>query len=86
MEKTVIEKEPDGAPPIFSDFLTRHELAQGLRKTVRSIDRLILVGEGPPYVRVGNTKLFRREAVAQWLRARETPVARPQKGKGRCAR
>jgi hypothetical protein len=86
MRTTVIEKEPDGARPIFPDYITRHELAQGLRKTVRSIDRLILIGQGPPYVQVGNTKLFRREAVAQWLRSRETPVARPQRGNARCAR
>jgi hypothetical protein len=83
MTRTAIEKEPDGARQIFSDYLTRHELAEGLRKTVRSIDRLILLGEAPPYVRVGNTKLFRREAVAQWLRERETPVARPRRGNGR---
>jgi hypothetical protein len=81
MTKTVIEKEPDGARPIFPDYITRHEFAQGLRKTVRSIDRLILLGEAPPYVQVGNTKLFRREAIAQWLRSREIP-ARPQ-SKGR---
>jgi predicted DNA-binding transcriptional regulator AlpA len=81
MKTTVIQKEPDGARPIFNDYITRPELAQGLRKTVRSIDRLILIGEAPPYVQVGNTKLFRREAVAQWLRSRETP-ARPQ-SKGR---
>ena len=62
---------PDGASSIFPNYLTRHELARGLRKTVRSIDRLILHGEAPPFVQVGNTKLFRREAVAQWLLKRE---------------
>jgi predicted DNA-binding transcriptional regulator AlpA len=76
---------PDGASSIFPEYLTRHELAQGLRKTVRSIDRLILHGEAPPYVQVGSTKLFRREAVAQWLRSRETP-ARPQTTSRRGAR
>lgn len=69
---------PVTAPSVFSEYLTRAELAQGLRKTVRSIDRLILHGEAPPFVQVGNTKLFRREAVAQWLRSRETPVRHPQ--------
>jgi len=75
---------PDGASSIFPNYLTRHELARGLRKTVRSIDRLILHGEAPPFVQVGNTKLFRREAVAQWLRERETPA--PPKRNGRGAR
>ena len=79
---------PNGASSIFPEYLTRAELAEGLRKTVRSIDRLILHGEAPPFVKVGNTRLFRREAVAQWLREREqgTP-ARPQSnGRRRGAR
>ena len=83
MATTMVEKEPKDERPIFSAYLTRRELAEGLRKTVRSIDRLILLGEAPPYVQVGNTKLFRREAVAQWLRSRETPVARPRRGNRR---
>ena len=74
---------PDGASSIFPEYLTRAELAQGLRKTVRSIDRLILHGQAPPFVQVGNTRLFRREAVAQWLRERETPVRPQSNGNGR---
>jgi len=77
MATTMVEKEPKSDRPIFPLYMTRHELAEGLKKTVRSVDRLILIGEGPPYVQIGNTKLFRREAVAQWLRSRETP-ARPK--------
>jgi hypothetical protein len=71
---------PSGASPLLAEYLTRRELAQGLRKTVRSLDRWLLTGDGPPYVQVGNTKLFRRDAVAAWLREREqgTSVNRPQ--------
>jgi hypothetical protein len=43
---------------------------------------MVLHGDGPPYVQVGNKKLFRREAVLQWLREREAP-ARPQSLRGR---
>ena len=86
MVTQLLASAPDGASPIFPEYLTRHELAQGLRKTVRSIDRLILHGEAPPFVKVGNTKLFRREAVAQWLRERETPAPTPSKHNGRSAR
>lgn len=70
---------PEGAS-IFSGYLDRAELAKGLRKTVRSIDRMVLAGDGPPYVQVGNKKLFRREAVLKWLREREKPCRPSRRG------
>jgi excisionase family DNA binding protein len=71
---------PDGASPLLSDYLDRDTLARELGRTVRTVDRLILC-EGLPCVRIGNKRLFRRSAVLEWLRERETPV-RPQ-GKAR---
>jgi len=61
---------------ILSDYLTKKELAAELHKTVRTLDRMNLAGDGPPPTRIGRTTLYRRDAVLDWLRNREarTPV------------
>ena len=56
---------------VLSEYLTKAELAAQLRKTVRTIDRMSLAGDGPPPTRIGRTILYRREAVLDWLRSRE---------------
>jgi len=69
------------------EYIDRATLAQRLGKTIRSIDRLLLNGDGPPHIKIGNRRLFRVEAVSQWLLSLETPVVRPRnKGNGRGAR
>ena len=65
------------AEPLLSGYIEKPQLASELHRNVRTIDRWILRGEGPPFIRVGKKILFRREAVLGWLLARETP-ARPQ--------
>jgi predicted DNA-binding transcriptional regulator AlpA len=72
----------DCASPLLADYLTKPQLARELHRTIRTLDRLLLHGDGPPSVRIGKQVLFRREAVLQWLRERETP-ARPPQGNGR---
>jgi excisionase family DNA binding protein len=67
---------PDGASPLLASYIDREQLARELGRTLRTVDRLILC-EGLPCVRIGNKRLFRRSAVLEWLRERETP-ARPQ--------
>jgi len=63
------------APPnLLSNYLTKRDLAEQLGKSVRTIDRMALNGEGPPPTPIGRTTLYRREAVLKWLRDRETPA------------
>ena len=76
---------PDGASPLLSDYLDRDTLAHELGRTIRTVDRLILC-EGLPHVRIGNKRLFRRSAVLEWLRSRETPAPPQNKRNGRGAR
>ena len=64
---------------LLVDYIDKTQLAKELDRTQRTIDTLILRGDGPPYVQIGNKKLFRREAVLDWLRAREVRTRRQSK-------
>jgi hypothetical protein len=57
---------------ILSEYLTKAELADELNRSVRSVDRWALTGDGPPCIRIGRRTLYRRAAVLEWLRALET--------------
>lgn len=59
--------------PLLSDYIDKPQLAKELKRTVRTLDRLLLHGDGPPFVRIGKRVLFRRDAVLEWLRSREQP-------------
>jgi predicted DNA-binding transcriptional regulator AlpA len=64
------------APPnILSDYLTKRDLAEQLGRSVRTVDRMALNGDGPPPTPIGRTTLYRRDAVLEWLRERE--IRRP---------
>jgi hypothetical protein len=70
---------------IAENYLTKPELANALKRTVRTLDRMILHGDGPPITRIGRTMLFRRDGVPEWQRLRETPTrpVRRQRGGAR---
>lgn len=68
---------------ILSEYLTKAELAAQLHRSIRSVDRWALTGDGPPCIRIGRRSLYRRAAVVEWLRGLEiTPgrVGRKQRG------
>jgi len=68
----------DTAPSsVLSGYLTKTQLAEQLGRSVRTLDRMALSGDGPPRTKIGRTTLYRREAVLDWLRTREVPAARP---------
>ena len=67
---------------ILSEYLTKAELAAQLHRTIRSIDRWALTGDGPPSIRLGKTTLYRRESVLGWLRSRETSPVFPRRRRG----
>ena len=69
---------------ILSEYLTKAELAAQLHRSIRSVDRWALTGDGPPCVRIGRRTLYRRAAVVEWLRGLEvTPGRVGRKRRGR---
>ena len=75
---------PAGRPLSLQEegYLYKPDLAAFLQKTVRTIDRMILNGDAPPFVRIGRTVLFRKNAVLEWLRERERPARPTRKTRG----
>lgn len=76
-------------PNILSDYLTKRDLAEQLGRSVRTVDRMALNGDGPPPTRIGRTTLYRRDAILKWLRDRETPAPgykSPKRGSDRGTR
>lgn len=59
------------SPPVLSEYLTDRELAAQLDKSHRTIARWRRLREGPPVTRVGRRVLYRRTAVAEWLKSLE---------------
>jgi hypothetical protein len=76
---------PERAAPVLSEYLTQRELACELRVCKRTLDRWHASRIGPPRVTIGRKPMYRREAVAQWLRKREKDPAE-EKVPGRRAR
>lgn len=64
-------------PSVLEGYLTPEELAKGLNKSKRTLDRWQTERTGPPRVVVGRTIYYRVDAVRQWLESREQ---RPRKG------
>ena len=56
--------------PEPDEFLTIGELAARLRKPVNTLYRWNSRNEGPAYLRVGRTVLYRRTDVEKWLQSR----------------
>ena len=56
---------------ILDGYLTITECAAELGVDQRTIQRWHRLREAPPRTKIGNKILYRREAVAEWLRSRE---------------
>jgi hypothetical protein len=67
---------------ILSEYLTKAELATQLRRSIRSVDRWALTGDGPPCVRIGRRSFYRRAAVIEWLRSLEITPGRVRRNRG----
>jgi hypothetical protein len=55
----------------FAAYVTEAELAKLRGVHERTVIRWRERGEGPPFAKIGKTILYRRGAVADWLRSRE---------------
>ncbi|WP_083472998.1 helix-turn-helix domain-containing protein [Frankia sp. R43] len=71
MDDTVIADERER----WQEFLTTEDLALKLRRPVGTIRNWRLRGYGPCGFKVGNTVLYRREAVDDWIAEQEKAEA-----------
>ena len=56
-------------------IITRREAAERLRVSMRSLDKLVAEGAGPPAIRIGGRVLFTEDALAAWVQARTDPLS-----------
>jgi hypothetical protein len=68
VEPAAPDKMPD---KLLDEYLTEDELAEQLQRTLRTIRRWRVIGEGPPWCRVGRHTFYRKAAVRAWLRGLE---------------
>ena len=61
-------------PTILEDYMTTTECAAELGVDKRTLERWHRLREAPPRTKIGKKVLYRREAVADWLRSREQAV------------
>ena len=71
---------------ILNEYLTKAELAAKLHRSIRSVDRWALTGDGPPCIRIGRRTLYRRAAVVEWLRGLEITPGRVGRKQRRSAK
>jgi hypothetical protein len=69
-------EEAETGNSILNEYLTKAELATQLHRSIRSVDRWALTGDGPPCIRIGRRTLYRRAAVVEWLRGLESTPGR----------
>ena len=56
---------------VFDDKITERQLADESPYNLRFWQRLRAERKGPPFIRLGRTVFYRREAVRDWLEAKE---------------
>jgi predicted DNA-binding transcriptional regulator AlpA len=72
---------------LLQDFYTRKELARALGFSIVTIARMDANGTGPPGLKLGGVRLYRKTAVQEWLEravreAEGQPIrTRPEKKK-----
>ena len=53
------------------DYLTLQQLADCLRRSKRTVQRMIQHGQGPPFIQLGRRRLFAKSSVTEWLKNKE---------------
>ena len=53
------------------DYLTLQQLAEYLRRSTRTVQRMIQHGQAPPFIQLGRRRLFAKSSVIEWLTSRE---------------
>ncbi len=65
---------PNNGENVLADYMGRNELAEQLGRCPRTLDRWDSLKIGPPRTVLGRRILYRRQAVAEWLRAQEEKI------------
>lgn len=58
-------------PTILEGYMTTEECASELKIDKRTLERWHRLREAPPRTKIGKKVIYRRAAVADWLRSRE---------------
>ncbi len=64
---------PQNDESVLAEYMSRDELAEDLNRCTRTLDRWHSLRIGPPRTIIGKRVLYRRQAVAEWLRSQEEP-------------
>ena len=64
---------PTNGESVLAEYMSRDELAEDLNRCTRTLDRWHSLRIGPPRTIIGKRVLYRRQAVAEWLRFQEEP-------------
>ena len=67
---------------VLESYISEAELAKQLSKSQRTLQRWRRLRIGPAWTTIGNSTLYTREGVAQWLRSLEH---RPQRKRSAAA-
>ena len=70
---------------ILADYLAETELAAELKKSLRTLQVWRQRRQGPPWTRIGETIVYRREAVLEWLRSQEQQPVRSRRSSSAAA-
>lgn len=65
---------PDPQPSLMSAYISRGDLASDLGVGTETMSRWASARTGPPFIRIGGRVMYRRQAVADWLVAREQGI------------
>jgi hypothetical protein len=68
-------------PSIFSNYITRPELAKELGRTIRTLERWEAARTGPPITQLGMQPLYPRQADQDWFLQQERHPPPPPSGR-----
>jgi DNA-binding transcriptional MerR regulator len=57
--------------PVLSDFLGIYETAAEFHVSRRTVSRWVTLKIGPPSLKIGNRRYFRRDSIIKWLAKKE---------------
>jgi hypothetical protein len=63
---------PEASAGLLADYVTETQAAADLRCCHRTLVRRRERGDGPPYLKLHGRIFYRRGALTEWLRSRET--------------
>jgi hypothetical protein len=75
-------KAPNQTASLLSEYWNRIEMAREFHVCLRTFARMEKNGSGPPFVKRGRRKLYKKSSVINWLQMRERPSGRQSRRGG----